>query len=333
MGNGNVLRVVGRDARGRESTDLARAERFVREHATELGVGATLIGGAILAGTLHHKRAVPTEPVNKFDLHMPRPVPAPVARLPVPAPDGAKVWLSDEPSLNPVSGYRPQSPRSEADPRLPAAVLKAQQAEPKEEWMLEEVQAKHETPPSAFSDPPESAGENSLLDLVNAAYAAAKARRAADAAENIVELEKKRKERDERIKREKPARDEEERRRKQAEQRASNIEWKNKKSALISLTGYQTAEEKFKITPEKLREAYDFFNVTLRDDPKPTEKEIEEIRKAVRAKMVANHPDRGSDDGYRETIEHIKVIKKGRMKAFTLPHEKSLFFGRSRMFV
>lgn len=109
MGNGNVLRVVGRDARGRESDLLARAERFVREHATELGVGAALLGGAIL-GTLHHKRAVPTEPVNEFKLHMPRPVPAPVVHLPVPPPNVAKVEISDEPA----SGYRAQSLRSEA---------------------------------------------------------------------------------------------------------------------------------------------------------------------------------------------------------------------------
>ncbi len=115
MGNGNVLRVVGRDARGRESINPARAARFVREHATELGVGAALLGGAILAGTLHKNWAVPTEPVNEFDLHMPRPVPAPVA----PLPNVAKVEISDEPSLNPVSGYRPQSPRSEADAGAP----------------------------------------------------------------------------------------------------------------------------------------------------------------------------------------------------------------------
>ncbi len=111
MGNGNVLRVVGRDARGRESIDLARAARFVREHATELGVGAALLGGAIL-GTLHKSRAVSSKSVNEFEAHMPWPVPAPVAPLPVPPPKVvAKVEISDEP----VSGYRPQSPRSEAD--------------------------------------------------------------------------------------------------------------------------------------------------------------------------------------------------------------------------
>ncbi len=113
-----MLRVVGRDARGRESIDFARAARFVREHATELGVGAALLGGAIL-GTLYHKRAVPTEPVNEFDLHMPRPVQAPVALQLVPPPNVAKVWLGDQPSRSPVSGYRAQSLRSEADAGAP----------------------------------------------------------------------------------------------------------------------------------------------------------------------------------------------------------------------
>jgi hypothetical protein len=215
MGNGNVLRVVGRDARGRESVDLARAARFVREHATELGVGATLLGGAILAGTLHKNWAVPTEPVNEFDLRMRRPVPAPVARLPVPAPKVvAKVWLGDQPSRSPVSGYSAQSPRSEADvwaphnPSLPAP--EAEQAQPKEEWELDEVHAKLETPPSAFSDPPKSAGVRSAktgVDVVNEAKAAAKTKLVAKTQKGLETLKEERKEREERIAREKPARD------------------------------------------------------------------------------------------------------------------------------
>ncbi len=334
MGNGNVLRVVGRDARGRESNGPARAARFVREHATELGVGAALLGGAILAGTLHQNWAVPTEPANEFEVHMPQPVQAPVARLPVPPPkDAEKVWRSDEAWPLPGLVDTPQSPRSEADPSLPAAALKAEQAQPKEEWELDEVHAKLETPLGhASSEPPKSAGVRSAksgLDMVNAARASAETKRAAKKKQGQEKLDEERKELDKRA----AERAEVERRRQQAERRAFNIEWKNKESALISLTGYQTAEETFKITPEKLREAYNFFKVTLRDDPNPTEKEIEEIRKAFREKMVETHPDRGSDERYRETIEHMKVIKKGRMKAFTLPYEKSLFFGRSRLFV
>ena len=116
MGNGNVLRVVGLDARGRESIGPARAARFVREHATELGVGAALLGGAILAGTLHHKRAVTSKSVNEFEVHMPLPVPAP------------NVVAKEEISAD--------------NPSLPATAPEVEQAEPKEEWRLEEVQAK-----------------------------------------------------------------------------------------------------------------------------------------------------------------------------------------------
>jgi hypothetical protein len=316
MGNGNVLRVVGRDARGRESIDLARAARFVREHATELGVGATLLGGAILAGTFHRKRAVPTEPVNEFDLHMPRPVPAPVAPLPVPAPNVAKVEISDEPSRNPVSGYRQQSLRSEADawtphnPRLPAP--KAEQAQPKEEWRLEEVHAKLETPVSAFSDPPKSAGVSSgstFLDRVNAAKAAAETKRAADMKNVKEKLDEERKEREERIEREKPARDEEARRQRVA--REKEFEKAFSEAYVDDLTEVEESREE-----PALKAAFAFFNVELK--ARPSTNDIEALEKAMRDHIKKNHPDkiRGDEKKLAEaqTIlesakAHYKVIQ------------------------
>ena len=264
MGNGNVLRVVGRDARGRESTDLARAARFVREHATELGVGAALLGGAIL-GTLHKNWAVPTEPVNEFDLHMPRPGPAP------------NVVAKEEISAD--------------NPSLPATAPEVEQAKPKEEWMLEEVQ---ETPPSAFSDPPESAGENSLRDLVNATYAAAKARRAADAAENIVELEKKRKERDERIKREKPARDEAARREQLARDKAFKKAFEEEYVADLKEIEENREEA-------ALKAAFDFFKVQLK--ARPSEEDARALEKAMRELLRTNHVDKRIGDDEEKIAE------------------------------
>jgi hypothetical protein len=264
MGNGNVLRVVGRDARGRESTDLARAARFVREHATELGVGAALLGGAIL-GTLHKNWAVPTEPVNELDLHMPRPGPAP------------NVVAKEEISAD--------------NPSLPATAPEVEQAKPKEEWMLEEVQ---ETPPSAFSDPPESAGENSLRDLVNATYAAAKARRAADAAENIVELEKKRKERDERIKREKPARDEAARREQLARDKAFKKAFEEEYVADLKEIEENREEA-------ALKAAFDFFKVQLK--ARPSEEDARALEKAMRELLRTNHVDKRIGDDEEKIAE------------------------------
>ena len=282
MGNRNVLRVLGRDARGRESIDLARAERFVREHATELGVGATLLGGAILAGTFHHKRAVPTEQVNEFEVHTDLPVQAPVAPLPVPAlKDVAKVDISDEPSRNPASGYRAQSLRSEADPSLPAP--EAEQAQPKEEWELDEVHAKLETPPSAFLDPPKSAGAKSGFNLVNAAKAAAETKRAAKNKKGQEKLEKERKERDERIAREKPARDEEARRQRLA--REKEFQKAFSEAYVDDLTEVEESQEE-----AALKAAFDFFNVEL--TAQPSTPDIEDLQNAMRELIRKTHADK-----------------------------------------
>jgi hypothetical protein len=317
MGNGNVLRVVGRDARGRESVDLARAARFVREHATELGVGAALLGGAILAGTLHKNWAVPREPVNDFDLHTDLPGQAPVARLPVPAPNVAKVEISDQPSRNPVSAYRAQSLRSEADPSLPAP--EAEQAQPKEEWELEEVHAKLETPVSATSDPPKSTGVSSgstFLDQVNAARASAETKRAADMKNALEKLDEERRKREERIAQEKPARDEEARRRKLAENAAFRA------YVLVD----DQMEDADTHESHQLQEAYKFLSVKMEndltyDDPTPSDTEVRNIEKAMNKALKWAHTDNqksGDRSNFDLARKHYKFIQGSqRMKRFT----------------
>ncbi len=305
MGNGNVLRVVGRDARGRESIDLARAARFVREHATELGVGAALLGGAIL-GTLYHKRAVPTEPVNEFDLHMPLPVPAPVAPLPVPPPKVvAKVEISDEP----VSGYRPQSPRSEADAGAPEGDILTAKASEAGQSDLDGLQAKLEAPlASASSDLEEAADldfQGSFLDMINSMKAAAKKKTQADAAEIVAKGEQARREDDERAKRKPPSAAPQAMKPKAPKQKDDLTEWMRKK---------EQAEV----------DAYAYLGVTRGIEQYPSKKEIRDVKKAIKIKYAETHPDRKHDEGKAldETLDHYNVIRKGRMEYEDLPFAK-----------
>jgi hypothetical protein len=261
MGNGNVLRVVGRDARGRESIDLARAARFVREHATELGVGAALLGGAILAGTLYHQRAVPTEPVNEFDLHMPWPVQAPVALQPVPPPNVAKVEISDEP----VSGYRPQSPRSEADAGAPEGDILTAKASEAGQSNLDGLQAKPEAPLASASsdlDLDEAADvgfDKSLRDMVSATNAANEKKRQHYAAEMIANAERARKEEEERIKRKAPS--------------AAHRAIKPKTPKQDEPTEWLRKEEQAEI------DAYAYLGVTRGIEEYPSTEEIADVKK------------------------------------------------------
>jgi hypothetical protein len=186
------------------------------------------------------------------------------------------------------------------NPSLPATSPEVEQAEPKEEWMLEEVQAKHETPPSAFSDPPESASENSLFDLVNATYAAAKAGRAAVAAENKLELEKKRREREERIKREKPARDEEERRQRLARDKAFKKAFEEEYVA--DLKEIEESREE-----PALKAAFDFFKVQLQ--ARPSEKDARALESAMRELLRTNHADKMIGEDEKKIAEARAIIE------------------------
>jgi hypothetical protein len=331
MGNGNVLRVVGRDARGRESNGLARAARFVREHATELGVGAALLGGAILAGTFHHKRAVPTEPVNEFVLHMPRPGPAPVARLPVPPPN------SDEHSRSPASGYKPHSPRSETDAGAPEGDILTVEASEAGQSKLDGLQAKPEAPlASASSDLDEAADvgfDKSLRDMVEAINAANEKKRQHYAAEVIADAERARKVEAERLKRKAPS--------------ATPRAIKPKTPKQDEPTEWKRKKEKAEV------DAYDYFGVERREDKYPSTEEIEEVQTAIKNKLKETHPDRAKDEGeaLNQTLDHYNVLRKGRMEFAGLEiakrkaderaeylerqkrNEERQSFGRSRLYV
>jgi hypothetical protein len=334
MGNGNVLRVVGRDARGRESVDLARAARFVREHAKQLGVGAAFLGGAILAGTLHKNWAVPREPVNDFDLHTDLPVPAPGAPLPEPPPKVvAKVEMSDEP----VSGYRPQSPRSETDAGAPEGDVLTVEASEAGQPNLDALHAKLEAPlASASSDLDEAADvgfDKSLLDMVEAINAANEKKRKHYAAEIIANAERARKEEEERLKRKAPS--------------AAPRAIKPKTPKQDEPTEWMRKEEQAEI------DAYDYFGVTRREDKYPSTEEIEDVKKAIKDKLAETHPDRAKDNGeaLNETLDHYNVLRKGRMEFAGLRiakrkaderaeylerqkrNEERQSFGRSRLYV
>jgi hypothetical protein len=338
MGNGNVLRVVGRDARGRESIDLARAERFVREHATELGVAAALLGGAILAGTFHHKRAVPTEPVNEFKLHMPRPGPAPVAPLPFPAPNVAKVEISDQLSRNLVSGYRPQSPGSEADAGAPEGDILTANASEAGQSKLDGLQANLETPLESASsdlDLDEAADvsfDKSLRDMVEAINAANAKKRQHYAAEMIANAERARKEEEERIKRKAPS--------------AAHRAIKPKTPKQDEPTEWMRKEEQAEI------DAYAYLGVKRGIEEYPSTAEIEDVKEAIKNKYLKTHPDRSRDrEVFHVMLDHYNVIRKGRMQYANLTlgkkqaderaeylerqkrNEERQSFGRSRLYV
>jgi hypothetical protein len=339
MGNGNVLRVVGRDARGRESIDLARAARFVREHATELGVGAALLGGAILAGTLRSNWAVPTEPVNEFDLHMPRPVPAPVAPLPGPPPKVvAKVEISDQPSRNPGPGYRPQSHRWETDAGAPEGDILTVEASEAGQSKLDGLQAKLEAPlASASSDLDEAADvgfDKSLRDMVEGINAANEKKRQHYAAEVIADAERARKVEEERLKRKAPSAAPQAMKPKAQKHNDGLTEWMRKK---------EQAEV----------DAYAYLGVERGIDKYPSTKEIEDVKKAIKIKYLQTHPDKpGADrDLFHKMLDHYNVIRKGRMQYENLTlgkkqaderaeylemqkrNEERQSFGRSRLYV
>jgi hypothetical protein len=234
----------------------------------------------------------------------------------------AQKWTRDASSLSPGSVERQQALRSETDVRAPDHPSLTAAASEAEQPKLEEAQAKLATPPyPASSDPPESAsvsGENPFLDMLNATKAAVKANRQAGAAEDRAKREQESRERDERRAQQAPALLEEEKRRKRAEEAAFRA---------FVLTDDQTEEAD--------KEAYKFFDVTMGDQSTPDDQEVQEMKNAIRKKCLETHPDKpnGSEALFAETKEYFKVLKKGRMKGISLPNERILSFGRSRMYV
>jgi hypothetical protein len=171
----------------------------------------------------------------------------------VPPPNVTKVEISDEPSRNPASGYRPQSPPSETDAGAPEGDILTAEASEAGQSQLDGLQAKLEAPlASASSDLDEAADvgfDKSLRDMVEAINAANEKNRQHYAAETIANAERARKEEEERIKRKAPS--------------AAPRAIKPKTPKQDEPTEWMRKEEQAEI------DAYDYFGVTRREDKYP----------------------------------------------------------------
>jgi hypothetical protein len=267
---------------------------------------------------------------------MPLPVPAPVVSLPVPAPKVVtKVDISDEPSRNPVSGYRPPSPRSEADAGAPEGDILTAEASEAGQSQLDGLQAKLEAP-LASSDLDEAADvgfDKSLRDMVEAINAANEKKRQHYAAEMIANAERARKEEEERIKR-------------QASSAAARA-MKPKAPKQDEPTEWMRKEDQAEI------DAYAFLKVKRGTDSYPSDEEIADVKKAIHKKYKETHPDKpgGKRDLFDVMLDHYNVIRQGRMKYEELTlgkkqaderaeyverqkrNEERQSFGRSRLYV